>query len=145
MPRASVLLADDNLAILELVARMLARTDNYEIVAALTDGSAVMREVFLLKPDVVILDISMGELNGIEVARDLRDSGCQSKVVFLTVHEDADFLNAAMNVGGSGYVVKSRLSTDLVSAIDAVLSGKVFVSQTLLYQPHSSMKWPSKT
>jgi len=145
VPRASVLLADDNLAILELVSRMLARTDNYEIVAALTDGSAVMREVFLLKPDVVILDISMGELNGIEVARDLRDSGCQSKVVFLTVHEDADFLNAAMNVGGSGYVVKSRLSTDLVSAIDAVLSGKVFVSQTLLYQPHSSMKWPSKT
>jgi DNA-binding NarL/FixJ family response regulator len=89
---------------------------------------------FRLRPDVIVLDISIGKLSGIEVARHLRDSGCHSKIVFLTVHEDSDFLSAAMGVGGSAYVVKSRLNTDLISAIAAVLCGKVFVSPCLLYQ-----------
>jgi DNA-binding NarL/FixJ family response regulator len=85
-----------------------------------------------LRPDVVILDISMGELSGIDVAERLRDAGCRSKIIFLTVHEDLDFMNAALGAGGSAYVVKSRLSTDLIFAINAVLSDKVFVSASLL-------------
>jgi DNA-binding NarL/FixJ family response regulator len=82
---------------------------------------------------VVILDISMGEESGIDIARQLRDSGCSAKVIFLTVHEDTDYVNAAMGAGGSAYVVKSRLSLDLFSAVNAVLSNKLFVSPNLLY------------
>jgi DNA-binding NarL/FixJ family response regulator len=74
----------------------------------------------------------MGELSGIDIARRLRDSGCSAKIIFLTVHEDVDYLNAAMGAGGSAYVVKSRLSLDLISAITAVLSNKLFISASLL-------------
>ena len=87
----------------------------------------------------------MGETSGIDLARKLRDSGCHSKIVFLTVHEDPDFLEAAMGAGGSAYVVKSRLSLDLVPAIDAVLAGKIFVSASLLYQQDDAQRHTPKS
>ena len=135
MPIRTVLLADDNPVILNHVRRLLGRNNQYEVVAAVTDGDAVVHEYTRLQPDVIVLDISMGELSGIDVARTLVDSGCHAKIVFLTVHEDSDFLNAAMDAGGSGYVVKSRVSTDLITAIDTALSGKLFVSSCLVYDP----------
>jgi DNA-binding NarL/FixJ family response regulator len=129
--RVSILLADDNSTVLDQVTKVLER--DYKIVAALKDGVAVVRECLRLKPDVIVLDISLGDVNGIELARQLRDCGCYSKVVFLTVHEDYDFVNAAIGAGALGYVVKSHLSTDLISAIKAVLADKFFVSACLLY------------
>lgn len=131
MSKASVLLADDNAALLNHVAKMLEK--EFEIVATLKDGTSLLRNWQLVPADVIVLDIALGDPNGIEVARLLRDSGCDSKIVFLTVLDDADFVKAAMGAGGSGYVVKSRLSSDLVSAIHAVLSGKLFVSASLMY------------
>ena len=131
MPKVSVLLADNNSAVLHHVTRVL-RTD-YDVIAAVKDGAAVLAESSRLNPDIIVLDISMGELSGIDVARRLRDSGCNSKIIFLTVHEDADFVNAAMGVGAAAYVVKSRLSLDLITAIHAVLANKLFVSPNLLY------------
>lgn len=132
MSRVSILLADDNSAVLNNVTRVLQA--KYDIVAAVKDGASVLQEFPRLRPDVIVLDISIGDVNGIDVARQLRDSGCRSKIVFLTVHEDSDFVNAAMSTGASAYVVKSRLSTDLISAIEAVLAGKLFVSGSLLHQ-----------
>jgi len=132
VPVTTVLLADDNPVILSHVRKLLGRNGQYEVVGAITDGGAVLPEYSRLRPDVIVLDISMGELSGIEVARTLVESGCNAKIVFLTVHEDSDFLNAAMGAGGSAYVVKSRVSTDLMSAIDAALSGKLFVSSSML-------------
>jgi len=131
VPKASVLVADNNSAVLDHVAKVLS-TD-YDVVAAVKDGTTVLSEFPRLNPDVIVLDISMGELSGIDVARRLRDSGCNSKIIFLTVHEDADFVSAAMGVGASAYVIKSRLSVDLISAIHAVLANKLFVSPSLLY------------
>jgi len=131
--KTSILLADDNSSVLNQVRRMLEREERFRVVAAVKDGDAVLPECSRLKPDVIILDISMGDLSGIDVAMQLRDSGCLSKIIFLTVHEDRDFLNAAMGAGGSAYVVKSRLSQDLVSAIHAVLADKLFVSPTMLF------------
>jgi len=112
---------------------MLEEEKEYKVIAAVSDGATVVRECLRLRSDVIILDISMGDLSGIDVARKLRDAGCNSRIVFLTVHEDSDYMNAAMGAGGSAYVVKSRLSLDLFSAINAVLSNKLFVSPTLLY------------
>jgi len=133
VPRARVLLADDNTLILDHVRKMLEKDEEFEIVAAVTDADAALRESSRLTPDVIVLDISLGETSGIDVAAQLRDSGCVAKIVFLTVHEDADFLHAAMGAGGSAYVVKSRVSTDLISAIHAALSSKLFVSPSLLH------------
>lgn len=132
--KASILLADDNPGMLDHVRRMLEKEDEYEVVAAVKDGPGVLREYTQHRPDVIILDISMGDLSGIDVATYLRNIGCESKIVFLTVHEDSDFVSAALGAGGSAYVVKSRLSADLIPAIQAALSDKLFVSASLLYE-----------
>jgi DNA-binding NarL/FixJ family response regulator len=133
VPKTSVLVVDDNSAILDHVNKLLKRDCQYKVVGALSNGAAVLREYRRLSPDVIVLDISMDLLSGIDVAQHLRDAGCHSKIIFLTVHEDSDYITAAMGAGGSAYVVKSRLSTDLIPAINAVLSHKIFVSPSLLY------------
>ena len=135
MPRVTVLLADDNCTVLDHVRKMLEKEKDYKVVAVISDGAIVVREYLKLRPDVIALDISMGALSGIEIARQLRDSGCSAKIIFLTVHEDFDYVNAAMGAGGSAYVVKSRLNMDLFSAITAVLSNKLFVSPNLMSLP----------
>ena len=132
MQSTTILLGDDNSAVLDHVGKMLEKEGSYKVVGAVSDGRTVVREYLRLRPDVVILDISMGDVSGIDVARDLRDSGCNAKIIFLTVHEDSDYLNAGMGAGGSAYVVKSRLNQDLIAAISAVLSNKIFVSPSLM-------------
>jgi DNA-binding NarL/FixJ family response regulator len=129
VPRPSILLADDNFVVLDYVCKMLEK--DYKIVGALHDGESVLHEWARLRPNVIVLDISMGEPNGIEVARRLRNSGCSSQIIFLTVHRDLDFVNAALGAGGSGYVTKSTMGKDLALAIEAALSGKRFVSPNL--------------
>lgn len=132
MSMVRILLADDNSAVLDQISRVLSK--DYEIVAALKEGQKVVKECLRLKPDVVILDISMGDISGIDLARELANSGCRSKVVFLTVHEDYDFVKAAIGSGAQAYVIKSRLSADLVSGVEAAMAEKLFVSPNLMYQ-----------
>jgi DNA-binding NarL/FixJ family response regulator len=129
----TILLGDDNSAVLDVVGQMLTKEESYKIVGAISDGRLVVDEYFRLRPDLIILDISLGDVSGIDIARDLRDSGCSAKIIFLSVHEDSDYVNASMGAGGSAYVVKSRLNQDLLSAIHAVFSNKFFVSPSLLY------------
>jgi DNA-binding NarL/FixJ family response regulator len=129
----TILLSDDNSSVLDHLGKMLEKEKSYKVVGAISDGRVVVREYLQLRPDIVILDISMGEVSGVDVARDLRDSGCRAKIIFLTVHEDSDFVNAAMGAGGSAYVVKSRLNLDLLAAIKAVLCNKLFISPNLMY------------
>ena len=129
MSKASILLADDNPDILSEVAETVE--SEYDIVAAVMNGRLVLENWSRLKPDVIVLDISMGEPNGIDVAYDLRESGCKSKIVFLTIHNDRDYVQAAMGAGGSAYVIKSRLRCDLIEALRAVLAQKQFVSPSL--------------
>ena len=122
----SVLLADDNPVILEIVRRLL--TPEFLVVAAVTDGISVLREVEAVKPDIVVLDISIGELDGIAVARQLQNASSNTKIVFLTCHELAEFVRVALAAGGAAYVFKSRLNSDLIPAIHAACSGRLFVS-----------------
>lgn len=132
MQRTTIILADDNPGVLAHVSQMLNKEKDYEVIDTVSDGALVVRKSLQLRPGVIILDISMGELSGIDLARQLRDSGCTARIIFLTVHEDVDYMNAALGAGGSAYVVKSRLSLDLLSAIHAVLANKLFVSSNLL-------------
>ena len=130
--RLRVLLADDNPAILEVVKQMLQK--DVTIVAALADALSVVQQTPQLNPDVVILDISMGELNGFEITQRLRENHCSSKIIFLTVHEEFEFIRAAFDAGASGYVFKSRMNTDLRAALDAVNNGRVFIPQAPIPQ-----------
>lgn len=125
--RLRVLIADDNPAMLDTVKGMLQ--NDFQVVAALERPSAVLTSVPQLKPDVVVLDISMGEMNGFEVTRLLKGDMCTSKIIFLTVHEELEFIRAAFDAGASGYVFKSRMNTDLYTAINTVHNGKVFIPE----------------
>ena len=132
MTRARILLADDHKEMRELVVLLLDR--EFDIIGALPDGSAVVDATSRLRPDVCLLDISLPSLDGIEVARRLRQNGSPAKVIFLTIHEDRDFLRAALDTGARGYVVKRSLASDLPTAIREVLAGRIFVSSSLVHQ-----------
>jgi DNA-binding NarL/FixJ family response regulator len=125
----TLLLADDNPALLANVVEMLQA--EYRVVAALSSGASVLEEIGLLSPDIAILDISLGDLTGFEVAKCLRARGYRVKIIFLTVHEDIDFVSAAFDIGASGYVFKSRVIEDLTQAIEVVFSGGRFASGSL--------------
>lgn len=124
--KPSLVLADDNQAVLTHVSAFLAK--DFNILAAVTDGESALRNYQERHPDALILDISMGKIGGLEVARLLRKRGVHAPIVFLTVHEEADFVSAALASGGSGYVVKSHMTNDLIPAIHAALTGKLFIS-----------------
>ena len=132
MTGARVLLADDYPKMLDKTTQLLR--GEFDIIGSAHDGGQALEATARLNPDLLILDISMPVLNGIQVAARLRDSGCKAKVIFLTVHEDRDYIDAAFAVGALGYVLKSRVATDLLPAIYAVLQGHRFTSplQTLV-------------
>ena len=126
MARARVLLADDNDEFLSVTTHLLE--PEFDVVATVGNGQAAVDEVGRLKPDVLVLDISMPVLNGIETARRLSTAGVQTKIVFLTVHEDLDYVRTARVAGATGYVFKSRLVVDLPMALREVMAGRFFVS-----------------
>jgi DNA-binding NarL/FixJ family response regulator len=124
--RPRVLLADDHPAMLALTADALA--GECLVVGRVGDGYELLAEAERLHPDVIVLDITMPRLDGIEAARQLRCSHRPARLVFLTVHEDADYARAALDAGGLGYVVKTRLASDLLPAIRAALADQSFIS-----------------
>jgi len=124
--RVRILLADDHTEMLTRVVHLLQ--DEFEVVGAVNDGEALLQAAAKLRPDVVVLDISMPIMNGLEAAHRLKEAGCEAKVVFLTVHEDPDFVHEALLKGALGYVVKPRLTSDLVPAIKEALSNRSFTS-----------------
>lgn len=136
--RLRVVIGDDNPAMLEAVTHILQ--DEFQIVGALAEARAVMDQVPKLTPDVLVLDISMGEMNGFEITRQLKMDVCPSKIIFLTVHEELEFIRAAFEAGASGYVFKSRMNTDLRAAINAVLHDRVFIPEAPIPQSGAHTK-----
>ena len=135
--RPRVLLADDHPAMLLLTADALA--DHCLVVGSVGDGLELLVEAERLHPDVIVLDITMPRLDGIEAARQLLRFDQPARLVFLTVHEDADYARAALDAGGLGYVVKSRLASDLLPAIQAALADQSFVSPAVRFdEPQST-------
>jgi DNA-binding NarL/FixJ family response regulator len=120
-------LADDNKRMLEYVREFLS-AEGCEIVAAVSDGQMALDAALTLRPDVVVLDISMPILSGIQAAKRLRQADPDAKIVFLTVDKDPDIYRAALETGAVGYVLKPRLNIDLISAIKLATTGGRFVS-----------------
>ena len=124
-----VVLADDHREVIARVRGVLG--DEFEIVEAAENGHQAVSAVLALDPDVLVTDISMPLLDGLQAARRIQKTNSRVKIIFLTIHEDRDFIAAAFSAGGIGYVTKRRLSTDLVFAIAEALKGHTFVSNSI--------------
>jgi DNA-binding NarL/FixJ family response regulator len=121
-----VLLADDHALMLEGLSRLLA--DHFDVVGAVTNGRSLMEEAERLKPDVIVVDVGMPELNGIEAARRLNKLLPAARIVFVTQQLDPAYLDAAFNAGALAYVAKQSASTELLEAIRLALKGLHYVT-----------------
>jgi DNA-binding NarL/FixJ family response regulator len=121
-----VVVADDHPEMIVKVRRTL--NEGFEVIDVVEDGNQAVDAVLIMDADVLVIDISMPVLDGLQAAKRLRKANCRAKIVFLTMHEDPDYVAAALSTGASGYVTKGRLTSDLVHAIHEALLGHVFVS-----------------
>lgn len=127
LSKTRVLLADDNIQVLEYVRDFLC-ANCCEVISTVTDGQAAVVAAGKLLPDVVVLDLSMPILNGIEAAKRMLEAKPSTRVIFLTVEKDRETCSAAMDAGACGYVFKPRLATDLIPAIELAMDGRRFIS-----------------
>jgi DNA-binding NarL/FixJ family response regulator len=125
--RPRVVIADDHPRALHAVMGLLD-VEKFQVVAAVPDGDLALDAVERFHPDLVILDVCMPHMDGIRAARELNSKGFSGSIIFLTVQEDDDYLSAAFAAGARGYVLKSRMRSDLLPAIGEALAGKTFVS-----------------
>jgi DNA-binding NarL/FixJ family response regulator len=125
-PLPRILIADDQEEVLRTIAVVLG--DEFDIIGTAENGKHAVELATTLLPDVLLLDISMPIVNGIEAAWRLRRLGSLARIVFLTVHRDSDFVEAARSTGALGYVWKESLARDLAPAIRAVMQGNCFTS-----------------
>jgi DNA-binding NarL/FixJ family response regulator len=127
--RPRVLLADDHRMMAEGLKALLP--DEFELVGIVEDGRAMIEAAERLRPDVIIADVAMPNLNGFEALARLRKSHPNIKVVFLTMHQNAAYARRALDAGASGFVVKHSAPEELVQAIHAALTGKTFITPSL--------------
>jgi len=127
--RPRVLLADDHLLVAEALTSLLA--PEFDLVGVVGDGRALVEAAERLRPDVIVADITMPHLNGIDALVRLRQGGNPVPVVFLTMHRDATFARRALEAGASGFVLKHSAATELIAALRAALEGKTYLTPQL--------------
>lgn len=126
MSKPRVLLADDHQVLAEGLRGMLE--GEFEVVALVADGRELVAAARQHRPDVIVADISMPLLNGIDAAIQLRDSGIDARVVFLTMHRDVAYARRAFEIGAAGFVLKQSAASELIAAIREAVRGRTYVS-----------------
>jgi DNA-binding NarL/FixJ family response regulator len=126
MTRPRILLADDHQIVAEGLRSLLE--PEFELVGIATDGREAIAAIEALRPDVVVLDITMPSLNGIEVARQLRAARSAVKVIVLTMHQDPAYAARALDAGAAGFVLKHAAASELITAIRQALQGRTYVT-----------------
>ncbi len=129
MSKIKVLVADDHRIVAEGLRSLLEPT--YEMVAIVENGHELIAAAKELKPDVIVVDISMPLLNGIDAAIQIRSAGIRAKIIFLTMHSEVNYARRALATGASAYVLKHSASSELLLAIHEALAGRSFVTPTL--------------
>ena len=129
MPRATLLLADDHALVAEGLATLLK--GHFDLVGTVGDGSQLIEAAQKLRPDVIVADMAMPVLSGLEALRRLKTEGIDAKVIFLTMHADAQLATEALRAGASGYVLKHSAGEELVRAIQEVVQGRVYLTPLL--------------
>ncbi len=136
--RPRVLLADDHLMVAEALKSLL--TPEFELVGVVEDGRALIAAAEKLRPDVIVADVTMPQLNGIDALIQLRQGGDRTPVVFLTMHRDVSFARRALDAGAAGFVLKHSAPAELVTAIRAALQGKTYLTPQLAGEVLEAMK-----
>ena len=131
MPVTEILIVDDFPFWQHFVATLLESETDFKIISAASDGLEAVQKAKELQPDVILMDVSLPGLSGIEATREIRKLCSGSKILFLSEHRCPDFIRAAFDAGGSGYVLKSDSGSDLIPGIRAILNGRQFVSNCL--------------
>jgi DNA-binding NarL/FixJ family response regulator len=126
LSRPRVLLADDHAPLLEAATALLA--SHYDTVGTASDGETLVQEALRLRPEIVVTDITMRGMSGIDAIRRLREQGFLPRVVILTIHEEEEFLKACVAEGALGYVIKSQMKSHLIPAVEAALAGRQYIS-----------------
>lgn len=129
MSKPRVLLADDHALVLEGFKKLLE--DHCHVVGSVEDGRSLLDAAKRLRPDIVVLDISMPQLNGLDAARRLRKIIPQARMIFVTVHADPDYVNQAFKAGASAYLLKRSAGSELSLAIEAVKNGNYYVTSLI--------------
>jgi DNA-binding NarL/FixJ family response regulator len=137
--RCRVLLADDHTLLLEAFAKMLEH--DYTVVGTVSDGRALLSAAAELMPDVIILDIAMPLLNGLDAARKLKKTMPKVKLIFLTMNEDPSVANEALRAGASGYLLKTSAFSELSKAIHEALCGRFYVTPLIAQGMADSSSW----
>jgi DNA-binding NarL/FixJ family response regulator len=125
--RPRLLLADDHTLVVEGLGRLLE--SEFELAGVAENGRALVDLAGRLKPDAVLLDISMPQLNGIEAARQIRSQDPSIKLIFVTMHGEASYVTAALEAGASGYILKRSAAAELVNAVREVLRGGTYITK----------------
>lgn len=129
MEKTSVLLADDHKIVLEGLKGLLA--EDFDVVGMVEDGRALLEQVQELCPDVIVVDVAMPLLNGIDAVKQIKKSGLDTKVVFLTMHHDAMYAKEAFDAGALGFVLKHSAPSELTKAIEEALKGNTYISPAI--------------
>jgi DNA-binding NarL/FixJ family response regulator len=140
--RARVLIADDHNLVAELCKRLLET--EFDVIGAVSDGRALVRTAATLKPDVIVLDIAMPILNGLDAGRQVKEILPAVKLVYLTMNPDADVAAEAFSRGASGYLLKTCAAAEMVLAVRMVLRGKTYLSKTLSRDKIDCLRWQHK-
>jgi two-component system response regulator NreC len=122
-----IVLADDHVLVRQGLKALLER-EGFQVVAEASDGQEAVRHVELLQPDIVVMDISMPILNGLNAAREMSRSFPKTKIILLTQHDEGQYISEAMDAGVKGYVLKNQVASDLLLAIRQVSRGQVYLS-----------------
>ena len=136
--RPRVLLADDHVLVAEALKSLLA--PEFDLVGVVEDGHALVEAAGKLRPDVIVADVTMPHLNGIDALVRLRQGGDRVPVVFLTMHRDVTFARRALDAGASGFVLKHSAPAELVAAIRAALEGRTYLTPQLAGEVLDAMK-----
>ncbi len=143
MKKPRILLADDHTFVIEGFKKLLE--DYCDIVGSVEEGRTLIEATINLQPDVVILDISMPRLNGIEAAKKLKKQAPAVKLIFVTMHADMAYVDAAFRAGASGYLLKRSAATELMQSVQSVMSGKFYVTPLITKEVVTSFLKPTQT
>ena len=126
-PTVGVLVVEDHAPFLQYIVSILAQTDDLQVICEASDGLQAVHKAEELNPDLILLDIGLPTLNGIEAARQICQLRPESKIIFVSGESDADIVQEALSFGALGYVVKTMAEGELLTAIKAVCGGRLFV------------------